>query len=73
MRKEFDFEIIRKLLNRSDFKMIFDGLYGVAGPYAKALFEKEFGNKVVLRGCDPKPDCNGGHPDPNLVCAKELV
>lgn len=23
--------------------------------------------------CDPQPDFGGHHPDPNLVCAKELV
>ena len=38
LKKIFDFEVIRKLLNRSDFKMIVDGMYGAAGPYAKALF-----------------------------------
>ncbi len=73
MKRLFDFNSIQALLNRSDFKMIFDGLYGVAGPYAKDIFGRELGNKVVLKGCDPKPDFNGHHPDPNLECAKELA
>lgn len=39
MKKEFDFSLIQKLFDRSDFKMVFDGMYGASGPYAKALFE----------------------------------
>ena len=70
MKKEFDFIAIQRLLNRSDFKMVFDSMYGAAGPYAKAIFGKELGNKVTLKDCDPKPDFNKGHPDPNLICAK---
>lgn len=31
------------------------------------------GNKALLKDCEPKPDFNGGHPDPNLSCAHELV
>lgn len=38
MKQEFDFEAIQKLFSRDDFKFVFDGMYGVAGPYAKALF-----------------------------------
>ena len=53
--------------------MVFDAMYGAAGPYASAIFGKELGNVVLLKDCEPKPDFNGGHPDPNLVCAKGLV
>lgn len=38
MEEQFDFEVIRKLFARSDFKFVFDGMYGAAGPYAKVLF-----------------------------------
>lgn len=38
MRHEFDFQAIQQLFSRNDFKFTFDGMYGVAGPYAKALF-----------------------------------
>ena len=38
MRKHFDFTIIKKLLNRKDFNMVFDAMYGASGPYAKAVF-----------------------------------
>ena len=40
MKNEFSFDAIRELLDRKDFKMVFDGLHGAAGPYAKAIFEK---------------------------------
>ena len=73
MKKEFDFKVIQGLLNRSDFKMVFDSMHGAAGPYAKAIFGRELGDKVLLKDCNPSPDFNKGHPDPNLICAKELV
>lgn len=74
LKKIFNFDAVKKLLQRKDFTMIFDGLSGVSGIYAKALFLKEFGLKPeALVGCDPKPDFGGGHPDPNLTYAKELV
>ncbi len=74
LKKIFDFEKIKKFLARKDFHMVFDGLSGVSGAYAKALFLKEFGlNEASLLGCDPKPDFAGGHPDPNLTYAERLV
>ena len=69
MKQEFNFPLIQKLLDRSDFKMVFDSMSGAAGPYAKAIFGKELGDKVKLKDCDPAPDFNGIHPDPNLICA----
>jgi len=38
MKKEFDFGLIQNLFSRKDFHMVFDGMYGAAGPYAKHLF-----------------------------------
>lgn len=66
MKKLFDFTAIRKLLEREDFRMVFDAMYGAAGPYAKVIFGQELGNKVTLLNCDPSPDFHGHHPDPNL-------
>jgi len=40
MKKLFDFPVINKLLHREDFKMVFDGMFGASGPYAKAIFGK---------------------------------
>ena len=52
--------------------MCFDGMHGVAGPYAKKIFGNIFGVQELLR-CDVLPDFGGGHPDPNLTYAKDLV
>ena len=71
----FDFDLIRTLFkSQPDFKVLFDGLSGVTGPYGKAIFEKELGlPSSSTQNCEPSPDFNGGHPDPNLVYAHSLV
>ncbi|KAJ9554267.1 hypothetical protein OSB04_018312 [Centaurea solstitialis] len=52
----------------------YDALSGVAGAYAKRIFVEELGAKESsLLNCVPKEDFGGGHPDPNLTYAKELV
>lgn len=43
MKSLFDFEQIRSLLQRSDFSILFDGMHGVAGPYARRVFVEELG------------------------------
>ncbi|KAI0016413.1 phosphoglucomutase 2 [Xylariomycetidae sp. FL0641] len=70
----FDFPLIKKFFSKNpDFKVLFDGLSGVTGPYGKAIFEEELGLKGSTQNCIPSPDFNGGHPDPNLTYAHSLV
>ncbi|EGD84061.1 phosphoglucomutase [Trichophyton rubrum D6] len=71
----FDFDLIKSFLqSRPDFKVLFDGLHGVTGPYGVAIFQKELGLPTSsTQNCVPSPDFNGGHPDPNLTYAKSLV
>lgn len=70
----FDFDLIKKFFaSHPDFKVLFDGLHGVTGPYGKAIFEKELGLSGATQNCEPSPDFNGGHPDPNLTYAHSLV
>lgn len=71
----FDFELIKTFFaTHTDFKVLFDGLSGVTGPYGKAIFERELGlGAESTQNCVPSPDFNGGHPDPNLTYAHELV
>ncbi|MBK7530629.1 alpha-D-glucose phosphate-specific phosphoglucomutase [Piscinibacter sp.] len=73
MRKLFDFAALRALF-AGGFRLSFDAMQAVTGPYAKAIFERELGAPAgtVVNGT-PLPDFGGGHPDPNLVHAKELL
>ncbi|KAL2046534.1 hypothetical protein ABVK25_011776 [Lepraria finkii] len=71
----FDFPLIKSFLERhKDFKVLFDALNGVTGPYGVTIFEKELGlPSSSTQNCVPSPDFGGGHPDPNLVYAHSLV
>lgn len=74
MKSIFDFESIQKLLSSPKFTFCYDALHGVAGAYAKRIFVEELGaDESSLINCVPKEDFGGGHPDPNLTYAKELV
>ncbi|MDR1709872.1 MAG: alpha-D-glucose phosphate-specific phosphoglucomutase [Candidatus Accumulibacter sp.] len=70
----FDFGKIADLLARPDFRMRFDALHAVTGPYAREILEGRLGAPAgtVVNG-EPLPDFGGGHPDPNPVYAAELV
>ncbi|MEZ5864353.1 MAG: alpha-D-glucose phosphate-specific phosphoglucomutase [Geminicoccaceae bacterium] len=73
MRRLFDFDAIAGLF-RAGFRLHFDAMHAVTGPYAVRLFEDILGaapGTVVNRR--PLPDFGGGHPDPNPVHAHELV
>lgn len=75
LKEIFDFDLIKEFLSsHKDFKILFDGMHGVTGPYGVDIFVKELGLPASsTMNCVPKPDFNGGHPDPNLVYARELV
>lgn len=71
----FDFSLIKSFLSSTpDFRVLFDGLHGVTGPYAKAILVDTLGlPETSIQNCVPLPDFGGGHPDPNLTYAHELV
>ena len=72
----FDFSLIKNFLHDhdSDFRVLFDGLHGVTGPYARAILVDSFGlPESSIQNCVPLPDFGGGHPDPNLTYAHTLV
>ncbi|KAI3796134.1 hypothetical protein L1987_38798 [Smallanthus sonchifolius] len=74
MKSIFDFQSIKKLITSPQFSFCYDALHGVAGAYAKRIFVEELGaEESSLLNCVPKEDFGGGHPDPNLTYAKELV
>ena len=73
MESLFDFPAIRALL-KSGFSMQFDAMHAVTGPYAQELFVRRLGAPPSsLMNCQPSEDFNGGHPDPNLTYAEDLV
>ncbi len=74
MESLFDFDLIQKLLTSGQFRMCVDSMHAVTGPYARAIFEQRLGAApgTVINGI-PLEDFGGGHPDPNLVYAHDLV
>jgi len=73
MQALFDFDAIRGLL-ASGFRMAFDAMHAVTGPYAVEIFEGMLGAcRGTVRNGVAKEDFGGGHPDPNLTYAHELV
>ena len=73
MRSLFDFDAICALF-ASGFRMRFDAMHAVTGPYATSILENELGapSGTVINGT-PLPDFGGGHPDPNPVYAAALM
>ena len=73
MESLFDFAAIRELI-AGDFRLCFDAMHAVTGPYAKEIIERRLGAPAgtVINGV-PLEDFGGGHPDPNLTYAHELV
>lgn len=73
MQSLFDFAAIRQLL-AGGFRMKFDGMHAITGPYAKEIFLNRLGAPIdSLMNCEPLEDFGEGHPDPNLTYAHELV
>ncbi len=72
MQTLFDFDALRALF-ATGFSMRFDAMHAVTGPYAHRILEDMLGapRGTVINGT-PSPDFGGGHPDPNLVYAKDL-
>jgi len=73
MQSLFDFDAIRDLI-ASGFRLRFDAMHAVTGPYARRILEETLGAPpgTVVNG-EPREDFGGGHPDPNLTYARDLV
>ncbi|MCF6237960.1 MAG: alpha-D-glucose phosphate-specific phosphoglucomutase [Candidatus Marinimicrobia bacterium] len=74
MRTLFDFEAIQALFKSGNFSMRLDAMHAITGPYATHILEEMLGapTGTVING-KPLLDFGGGHPDPNLVHAHEVV
>ncbi|MBV7410432.1 alpha-D-glucose phosphate-specific phosphoglucomutase [Maritimibacter sp. DP1N21-5] len=73
MEELFDFDAIAKMI-AGGFRIRFDAMHAVTGPYATEILETRLGapRGSVVNGV-PSPDFGGGHPDPNPVWAKDLM
>jgi phosphoglucomutase len=73
MEELFDFAALRALF-QSGFRMQFDAMHAVTGPYARHILEERLSASTgtVINGT-PLEDFGGHHPDPNLAHAAELV
>ena len=74
MESLFDFQGVHRLLASGRFRMCFDSMHAVTGPYAQAILEQRLGAPAgTVINSKPLEDFGGGHPDPNLVYAHDLV
>ena len=73
MRTLFDFDALKALF-ASGFRMRYDAMSAVTGPYATAILQGELGAPIgtVVNGV-PLKDFGGHHPDPNPIHAKALM
>jgi phosphoglucomutase len=73
MESLFDFAAIRSLFS-NEFRIRFDAMHAVTGPYAQEILVNRLGAPAdSVMNALPLPDFGGGHPDPNLTYAHELV
>jgi phosphoglucomutase len=74
MEQLFDFERIAALLSRPGFSLRYDAMHAITGPYAREILVGRLGAAAdCLLNAVPLEDFGGGHPDPNLTYAHELV
>merc|ERR1719195_886791 len=73
MKSIFDFPAIKEYLRST--KILLNSLHGVTGPYCEAIFGDELGapRETSFMKTQILPDFGGGHPDPNLTYASDLV
>jgi len=74
MEQIFDFEKIKSMFTAAKITMCFDAMHAVTGPYAEDIFTTRLSANIdAVINAQPLEDFAGGHPDPNLVYAKDLV
>jgi len=70
----FDFPAIAGLVQARDFRLRFDAMHAVTGPYAEEILVRRLGAPAAsVVAATPLPDFGGGHPDPNPIYASELM
>lgn len=73
MQSMFDFAAIQRWLV-AGHRLAFDAMHAVTGPYAKEILVNRLGAAAdSLMNCEVSENFGGGHPDPNLTYAEDLV
>ena len=73
MQSMFDFAAIKRWLTNGH-RLTFDAMHAVTGPYAKEILGNRLGaSSDSLMNCEVSENFGGGHPDPNLTYAEDLV
>lgn len=73
METLFDFPKIRELF-AGGFRMQFDAMCAITGPYATEILERRLGAAPgTVVNATPLPDFGGLHPDPNPTWARALM
>eukprot|EP00914_Ancora_sagittata_P010215 GHVO01019707.1.p1 GENE.GHVO01019707.1~~GHVO01019707.1.p1 ORF type:complete len:560 (-),score=70.55 GHVO01019707.1:660-2339(-) len=77
MKEIFDFSAIKALMTGAGgtkLEVLMNSMHGVVGPYVQRILVEELGmSSANAVNCIPLPDFGGGHPDPNLTYAADLV
>ena len=74
MQHLFDFEKIKALFKSGEFRICYDAMHAVTGVYAQRILEETLqANHNMVINSIPLEDFGGGHPDPNLTYAHDLV
>jgi phosphoglucomutase len=73
MESMFDFAAVKRWL-AAGHRLTFDAMHAVTGPYAKEILGNRLGASAdSLMNCEVSENFGGGHPDPNLTYAEDLV
>ncbi|MDX1812144.1 MAG: alpha-D-glucose phosphate-specific phosphoglucomutase, partial [Gammaproteobacteria bacterium] len=73
MEHLFDFDLISNSIEAGALNLCFDAMNAITGPYAIEIFEHRLGAPNSVINGNPLEDFGGGHPDPNLSHAHELL
>ncbi|WP_417458859.1 alpha-D-glucose phosphate-specific phosphoglucomutase [Kordiimonas sp.] len=72
MKTLFSFKKIKKLF-KNGFRLRFDAMHAITGPYAQDILERKLGApKGTVINATPLEDFGDHHPDPNPVHARDL-
>jgi len=74
MQQLFDFDLISSRFASGELHIAFDAMHAITGPYAREILVNRLGAPPEsLLNAIPKEDFGGGHPDPNLAHADQLL